>query len=120
MKMTKKVPSLFRAGFNRIEPQLRSELIEALDDLEPIGTPPAGTDVWDGVVAIDSKLAVTELRPIVKEHLGELFPLKFVRKGGYASASEAIEHLIPQLREWCHDDSSSNVEPASEHASATV
>ena len=102
--MTREKPSVTRSGFDAQEPRLRSELKGRLDAVEPIGDRPDGTDVWTGVVPIDSKLVVTELRPLVKERLGALFPLKFVRKGGYESSQEAIEDLIPQLRKWCPPD----------------
>ena len=99
--MTKKKPYMTRSAFDAQEAALRSELKARLDAVEPIGTPPAGTDVWDKVLPMGSKLVVIELRPGVKERLGALFPLKFVRKGGYESPEEVLEHLMPQLRKWC-------------------
>ena len=97
----RKKPSKTRSAFDAEEPGLRRALKARLDAIEPIGSAPDGADVWDRVVPIDSKLVVTELRPLVKDRLGALFPLNFVRKGGYQSVDEALEHLMPQLQTWC-------------------
>jgi len=107
-------PCITRSVFVAQEAALRSELKDRLDAIEPIGTPAANTDVWDKVPPMASKLVVTELRPVVKERLGALFPLKFVRKGGYESPEEVLDHLMPQLRKWCpakaamHSEGSAN------------
>ena len=103
-------PKMTLAEFHRIEAALRQELLNFLNDLEPIGSSPEDTDVWDGVKLIDSKLVVTELRPLVKEILDVLFPLKFVRKGGYDSSEEAVNHLLPQIRKWCTESVSNDTE----------
>lgn len=108
--MTRRIPCIKRSGFDARESTIRSELKARLDAVKPIGTPPAGTDVWDQVLPIGSKLVVTELRPVVREHLGALFPLKFVRNGGYESPEEVLEHLIPQLRKWCPADAAMHIE----------
>ena len=96
-----KKPCMTRSAFGAQEAALRSELKARLDAIEPIGTLPAGTDVWDKVVHMDSKLVITELRPLVKKRLGALFPLRFVRKGGYESPEQVLEDFMPQLRKWC-------------------
>ena len=101
--MTQK-PSMTRSGFDARQSTLRSKLKTRLDKVEPIGMPSTDTDVWDKVRAIGSKLVVTELRPIVKEHLGASFPVKFVQKGGYKSPEDVLDHLMPQLRNWCSAD----------------
>ena len=102
--MTKPKACVTRSAFDAQASALEGELKVRLDNIEPIGTPPSGTDVWDKGLPIDSKLVVTELRPVVKERLGAPFPLKFVRKGGYNSPDELIRHLMPQLRKWCPAD----------------
>lgn len=99
--MAKKKPCLTRSEFDAQEKALRSKLRARLDDVEPIGTPAGESDVWDKVLPIDSKLVATELRPVVKELLGALFPLKFIKKGGYQSPDDVLNHLLPQLRKWC-------------------
>lgn len=102
--MTRNKPCITRSTFDARESALRSELKARLDAVKPIGTAPAGSDVWDQVRQFDSKLVVTELRPAVKKHLGALFPLKFVQNGGYESPEKVLEHLMPQLRKWCPAD----------------
>ena len=96
-----KKPILTRSAFDALEPGLRMELRRKLESIKPIGESPTGTDVWDRIVPIDSKLVVTEIRPLVKKYLEASFPLKFVKKGGYKTPAEAIDHLMPQLRKWC-------------------
>lgn len=116
--MTNKKPCIARSAFDAQEAELRSELKALLDAVEPIGEPPAGTDVWDKVLPMGSKLVVTELRPVVKKHLGALFPLKFVRKGGYESPEEVLEHLMPQLRKWCPAEVATHAEGSANGATA--
>ena len=120
MVVTRKKPSVTRSAFDAQQPRLRSDLKARLDAVEPIGAPPVGTDVWSQVVPIDSKLVVTELRPLIKERLGALFPLKFVRKGGYESSEEAIEDLMPQLRRWCPPDVALSIERSANRATAAA
>ena len=103
--MPEKKPSISANEFHAIESDLRKSLQDRLEDeAAPIGGSDVkleGTDVWDGVVAINSKFVATELRPLVKKKLGDRFPLKFIKKGGYPSVKEALDHLMPQLRDWC-------------------
>lgn len=103
--MTMKKPWMTRSVFDTQASALRGELKARLDAVEPIGIPPPnGKDVWDQVLPVGSKLVVTELRPVVKQRLGAPFPLKFVQKGGYESADQVLDHLMPQLRQWCPAD----------------
>ena len=117
--MTVAKPTKTRSAFGAEESALRSEIKRRLEAVEPIGVPDGDTDVWDRVAPIDSKLVVTELRPLVKERLGGLFPLRFVRKGGYDSVDEAVDHLLPQLRQWCPPEAPSGTQRATEAAAAT-
>ena len=114
----KKKPCMTRSAFDAQAPALRSELKGRLEAVEQIGTPPAGTDVWDKVLPMGSKVVVIELRPVVKERLGALFPLKFVRKGGYESPEEVLEHLMPQLRNWCQAEVAIHAEGSANGATA--
>ncbi len=100
----KEMPTLTRSGFCELKSSLSRELLGVLNSIEQIGVPPKDTDVWDKVLPIDSKLVATKLRPIVKKYLGARFPLKFIRKGGYKSPEEVLEHLMPQLLDWCPED----------------
>ena len=97
-------PTKTRSAFGAEESALRSDIKSKLESIKPIGAPDGDTDVWDRVAPIDSKLVVTEIRPLVRERLGAPFPLRFVRKGGYESVDEAVDHLLPQLRQWCPPD----------------
>ena len=113
--MTNRKPRMTRSAFDAQESALRNELKARLDTVEPIGRPPGDTDVWDRVLPLDSKVVVIKLRPVVKKRLGALFPVKFVQNGGYKSTEEVLDHLMPQLRNWCprdvaiHIESSANV-----------
>ena len=97
----KKSPVISRFEFDQQAETLEREFRICLEAIKPIGISPSDTDVFDHLVPMDSKLVVSELRPIVKRHLGRIFPLKFVQKGGYESVNATIDHLMPQLREWC-------------------
>lgn len=106
--------------FRELKPMLQQRLFAVLNCLEPIGLPSEGTDVWDRVLSMDSKLVVTELRPIVTEYLGTPFPLEFVRKGGYESPEEVIAHLMPQLHQWCTLDNSEQTDQSTNGATVSI
>ena len=116
--MKKNYPCITRSAFDAQESALRTKLKARLDAVEPIGTPPADTDVWDKVLPFDSKLVVTELRPVVKAHLGASFPVKFVQKGGYESPEKVLQHLMPQLRKWCPANVAVPIEASANRATA--
>lgn len=117
--MTKKEPCVTRSAFDAQAAALRSELKARLEAVEPIGATPPGTDVWDKILTMGSKLVVTELRPVVKERLGAPFPLKFVKKGGYETPEDVVEHLMPQLRNWCPPDVVTHAEGSANGATAS-
>ena len=107
--MAKKKCTLTKSEFDALQPALEKAITDRLSGIKPIGAPPAGTDVFDDVVEIDSKLVATEVQPVVTKVLGEEFPLKLIQKGGYETPGEAVQHLLSQLRSWCRPDESIQV-----------
>jgi hypothetical protein len=61
-----------------------------------IGEPAAGPSIWD-MPLIDSKRVVsllTELEPVLDRRL----PASLIRKGGYSSAADLKNDLVPRLK----------------------
>jgi len=101
----KQMTSWTKPEFDARRSEVEKALHERFEGVKPIGAPPTETDVFDGVVAIDSKLVATEARPVIEKVMGAPFPLKLIRKGGYGSKEDAVNHLVAGLREWCRDES---------------
>ena len=60
---------------------------------------PGGSDLWD-LPPIDSK-SVAKLSPFIKDLVGRRLDPRWIRKGGYASVAEAVDHILAQLRSHC-------------------
>jgi hypothetical protein len=58
---------------------------------------PAGTPgLWDKMPVIDSK-AVAETSPIFERHLGIPLDPRLIRPGGYSSADDLVNELVPRM-----------------------
>lgn len=106
--MAKSKPAWTKSYFDAHTLEVQKLLADRLAGVKPIGAPPAGTDVFDGVVEIDSKLVAAECRPVIEKLMDAEFPLGLIQKGGYGSKDEAVDHLIKGLRDWCLDDTGSS------------
>lgn len=57
---------------------------------------PGGAGLWDNMPTLDSK-AVSRSSPIFEKHLGIPLDAKLIKPGGYANATEAVDHLVPLM-----------------------
>ena len=57
------------------------------------------TDLWD-LPTVDSK-TVCKMSPLVEGILGHKLHPSWVKKGGYNSVKEAVNHIVAQLRANC-------------------
>jgi hypothetical protein len=55
-------------------------------------------DLWEDMPTVDSK-AIARTSPIFQEILGIALDVKFIRRGGYSTIDEAIDHLVPQMEQ---------------------
>ena len=82
---------------------LTAELIELVKSqafVKGLPLPRSSAEAARAAVEVDS-LAVVAALCAVEPHLGFEVPQSVVRAGGYGSADEALQHLLPRLeREW--------------------
>jgi hypothetical protein len=94
----------------RLTHDLQKELAEcALPELPR----DASTDLWS-LPKVDSK-TVAKLSPTVKEITGWRLDPRWIKKGGYATVGQAVEHVIAQIQQHCVAES---VTPSSNKALA--
>lgn len=80
--------------------QLIKKLLERLQeeiDLMEFDDPPEG-ELWDDLPIVDSK-TVVKLSPLLEEDTGMKLKNKWIRRGGYDSADEAIKDLIKKIEQ---------------------
>ena len=104
-----KTPTYTSKEFEALVPKLKAALTSALNkELSDCALPDLGkqpdSDLWD-LPTVDSK-TVCKLSPTVKAIVGRSLKPRWVRKGGYKSVNEAVEHVIDQLRANCVVDTS--------------
>ena len=61
-------------------------------DRQVAGSNMTGEDLWGCMPAVDSK-TVARMAPVFKKH-GRPFSVRNIRRGGYQSVNEAIQHLV--------------------------
>lgn len=108
--MTVSKPTFTSAQFDALVPTLKGQLSSALaKELSDCALPELGSDpnsdLWD-LPTVDSK-TVCKLSPVVKALVGRRLEPTWIRKGGYDSIDEAVQHLIDQLRKHCVASSTS-------------
>lgn len=99
--MAKAHANLTRSQFDALLPQIKKAIVDRLKALKPLGAPPPETDVFDRVVEVASKLVATEVRPAVETVMGQPFPLRLIKKGGYETVDDAVKDLLEKIRDWC-------------------
>ncbi len=57
---------------------------------------PGGADLWDVMPEVDSK-AIARSSPIFEAYLGVPLDVKLIKRGGYSSIDEAVQHLVPKM-----------------------
>lgn len=102
--MAKEHSTVTKSEFDAMIDQISKAMIDRLKAIKPLGAPPPDTDVFDRVVEVDSKLVATEVRPAVETLMGEAFPLRLIKKGGYETIEEAVSDLLEKIRGWCAPD----------------
>lgn len=83
-----------------IEAALRDALISNVQDqatLYGVELPESLTGVVKQSVSIDS-LIVVEILCAVEPLVGSELPQKLVKEGGYGSVDQAVEHLMPRIK----------------------
>lgn len=104
---TKKIS---HTDFNSRQEGLRKALAGKLEaELDECTLPDAGDDDSDlyDLPTVDSK-TVAKMSPVVKEWMDGIgINPKWIRKGGYTTIDEAVDHILEQFAKDC-------VEPASE------
>lgn len=104
--------ALTKAEFDAQEAVLRAEIVKAIELQAAesyIPAAPENTDVFD-VPAVDSK-TVAKLSPMIEEKVGHKLKPSWIKKGGYASAQAAAQHVIDMLREHHYQVDQSKVVP---------
>ena len=61
------------------------------------------SDLWDSMPELDSK-AVARSSPIFVRYLGIPLEAKIIRPGGYESADQMINHLVPKMLDRLQSD----------------
>ncbi len=56
----------------------------------------AAGSLWDDMPMVDSK-AIARSSPLFEQHVGVPLDVTLIRKGGYASIDDAINHLVPEM-----------------------
>lgn len=95
---------LSSAQFDALAPKIKALLEvglekERTDTALPKFGAAAGSDLWE-LPPVDSK-SVAKLSPLVKELVGRRLDPRWIRKGGYSTVKEAVDHMLVQLRRHC-------------------
>lgn len=61
------------------------------------------SSVWEGMPEIDSK-AVVKASPIIRRFTGRDLDPRDIKRGGYSSFDELVDHLFPKLRAKCQPE----------------
>jgi hypothetical protein len=101
---------LSAAQFGALAPKITAVLTHELekertDTALPKFGGPSGSDLWE-LPPVDSK-SVAKLSPFVKELVGRRLDPRWIRKGGYSTVSEAVDHMLVQLHKHCVVEGSS-------------
>lgn len=108
---------LSKSEFQKLIPELRKQLKTALEqELKDCSGDPS-TDLWD-LPTVDSK-TVCKLSPVLQSAIGHSLDPSWIRKGGYESVRDAVEHVIAQAQEHCVGTVTIDIAKTSK-ASATV
>jgi hypothetical protein len=97
MAIGKMTPAEYQAKQAEILVALTAGLEKELKDCA--WQPEPDTDLWD-LPTVDSK-TVCKLSPIVEAMTGHKLQAKWVRKGGYPSAGEAVADLMTHIAQNC-------------------
>ena len=62
-------------------------------DAQVAGDEAPEADLWGSMPTVDSK-TVARMAPIFEKHLGRAFDVRRIRRGGYVSIGDAIQHLV--------------------------
>ena len=62
-------------------------------DAQVTGGDMTGEDLWESMPTVDSK-TVARMAPIFEKHEGRTFNVRRIRRGGYASMHDVIQHLV--------------------------
>lgn len=98
------------AQFDALAPKIKAVLTDGLEKertdtaLPKFGGAP-DSDLWE-LPPVDSK-SVAKLSPLTKELVGRRLDPRWIRKGGYSTVAEAVDHMLVQLRKHCVIDGSS-------------
>eukprot|EP00438_Fugacium_kawagutii_P035195 Skav231389 [mRNA] locus=scaffold7522:607:6029:+ [translate_table: standard] len=105
--MASTVVQVTRADFDAMRGELELALREwweeeSADTLPPDCVQRAG-GLLNGIPEIDSK-AVAKAAPVVEGVIGVTLDPKWIRRGGYGSVDEMVEHLLGRIREACAEE----------------
>ena len=82
--------------YEGIKEELKTELIAELEtEVEFAEFETDNDGLWD-TPAVDSK-AVVKLSPTIEKYTGAPIDLTWIKRGGYDSVPEAVEHIMEQL-----------------------
>lgn len=79
----------------RLAEDLRARLEQEQQDWDAAvaGSDMTGQELWESIPTVDSK-TVARMAPVFEEHEGRPFDVRRIRRGGYGSIHEAIQHLV--------------------------
>lgn len=101
--------AITKVAFDTIMTPLVSELRQWWDDetqtLDAAQPPSGYSPLTAGLPELDSKCAI-KASPIIRKWLGMKLKPSHIRRGGYHSFEDFINHLLPQLRNLCPDEPS--------------
>lgn len=88
--------TICKQEYEDIKDELRSELLDELEtEVEFAEFETDNEGLWD-TPGVDSK-AVVKLSPTLEKYTGAPLDLTWVKRGGYDSVPEAVDHLMEQL-----------------------
>ena len=62
-------------------------------DAQVTGDDMGGADLWEDMPTVDSK-TVARMSPLFKRHIGQPLDIQRIRRGGYHSIEDVIQHLV--------------------------